>query len=59
MRMVLTQTWYPATTQQFGFAVSSLQSAACWHTCRVSVALHESWMFETHLATHFVVSDLV
>lgn len=55
--MVLTHTWYPATRQQLGLAVSPEQSPAAVHTCKVSVAVHETSMEDTHWATHFVVSD--
>jgi hypothetical protein len=36
--------------------VSPAQSEAAAQTWSVSVAVHETWMFETHLATHDVAS---
>ena len=59
IRMVLTHTWYPATTQQLGFAVSPAQSLVAAHTWSVSVAVHETLMLDTQLATHWEVSDCV
>jgi hypothetical protein len=45
--------------QQFGFAMSAAQSEGCVQRWNVSVAMHESWMFDTQPDVHCVDSDCV
>jgi hypothetical protein len=55
---LLTQTWRACRSQQLGSFVSVAQSAPVVHSRKVSVAVHEAWMFETQ-EPHWVDTDCV